>query len=323
MTTRISTLPSLATVTDATIIPVVEGGSTKKITGAALKTYTGSGGAPGGSNTQIQYNNSGAFGGSSNFTFSSSGGVVRGSNFVTGSGNSNFGIGITDAPAVNKGGRLSLTTNITAQDNWIAAAISGRTSNIGSYATYLTVETCTAPGVSVEVLRLAENAPVVLQGGSTSATGTGIAFPATQSASSDANTLDDYEEGTFTPTLVGSTSGSTVNGNNFGKYVKIGKYVWIDLNVDCANSFQPVGNLTITGLPFTSANYYANRYPLSADLSYVTFDNTKRWSAYVRTNSTVIDIAQNVSASASIAVTGANLANTNSSQRYMGFYEVA
>jgi hypothetical protein len=43
MTTRISTLPSLATVTDATIIPVVEGGATKRITGAALKTYTGSG----------------------------------------------------------------------------------------------------------------------------------------------------------------------------------------------------------------------------------------------------------------------------------------
>jgi hypothetical protein len=324
MTTRISTLPSLAAVTDTTIIPVVEGGATKKITGAALKTYTGSGGTPGGSNTQIQYNSSGAFAGSSNFTFNSSGGVIRGSNFVTGSGNSNFGIGITDTPAVNKGGRLSLTTNITAQDNWIAAAISGRTSNTGSYATYLTMETCTAPGVSVEVLRLAENAPVVLQGGSTSATGTGIAFPATQNASTNANTLDDYEEGTFTPVLVGSTSGAYSNTNyNTGRYVKIGKYVWIELEVQVSNSFQPVGDLTITGLPFTSVNYYNYRYPLSVDLSYVTFDNTKRWSANVRVNSTVIDIVQNVSAGVSIAVTGANLANTNSSQRYMGFYEVA
>jgi hypothetical protein len=32
-----------------------------------------------------------------------------------------------------------------------------------------------------------------------STSGAGITFPATQSASSDANTLDDYEEGTFTP----------------------------------------------------------------------------------------------------------------------------
>jgi len=39
MTTKISALPSLAALTDATVIPVVEGGATKKITGAALKTY--------------------------------------------------------------------------------------------------------------------------------------------------------------------------------------------------------------------------------------------------------------------------------------------
>jgi hypothetical protein len=34
-----------------------------------------------------------------------------------------------------------------------------------------------------------------------SASGSGISFPATQSASSDANTLDDYEEGTWTPSV--------------------------------------------------------------------------------------------------------------------------
>ena len=46
MTTKISTLPSLATVTDATIIPVVESGATKRITGLALKTYTGTASGP-------------------------------------------------------------------------------------------------------------------------------------------------------------------------------------------------------------------------------------------------------------------------------------
>jgi len=51
MTTKISTLPVLDTVTDATIIPVVEGGATKRITGAALKTYTGSSGGAGTSAT--------------------------------------------------------------------------------------------------------------------------------------------------------------------------------------------------------------------------------------------------------------------------------
>ena len=62
---------------------------------------------------------------------------------------------------------------------------------------------------NTERMRVNAGAPVLcLAGGSTSATGTGIAFPATQSASSDANTLDDYEEGTWTPTYSGSTSGT-------------------------------------------------------------------------------------------------------------------
>ncbi|MEI6590163.1 MAG: hypothetical protein WCO38_09505 [Verrucomicrobiota bacterium] len=62
-----------------------------------------------------------------------------------------------------------------------------------------------------------------LQGGTLSA-GTGIAFPATQSASTDANTLDDYEEGTWTPTQGGNL---TVVGtfSSSGTYTKIGRMV--------------------------------------------------------------------------------------------------
>ena len=42
-----------------------------------------------------------------------------------------------------------------------------------------------------------------------SASGAGITFPATQSASTDANTLDDYEEGTWTPTIAASSGSIT------------------------------------------------------------------------------------------------------------------
>ena len=49
----------------------------------------------------------------------------------------------------------------------------------------------------------------------------GITFPATQSASSDANTLDDYEEGTWTPTF--TNCGSTTL--SFAKYTKIGRVI--------------------------------------------------------------------------------------------------
>ena len=57
-----------------------------------------------------------------------------------------------------------------------------------------------------------------------SASGAGITFPATQSASSDANTLDDYEEGTWTPTF-DTSGGNTFTQSGTGIYTKIGRNV--------------------------------------------------------------------------------------------------
>jgi hypothetical protein len=81
-----------------------------------------------------------------------------------------------------------------------------------------------------------------------SASGAGITFPATQSASTNANTLDDYEEGTFTPVMRGTTSGTL---NLSGAYTKIGNTVQV--NIYYANPIAAgtiVGNVYITGLPF-------------------------------------------------------------------------
>ena len=91
-------------------------------------------------------------------------------------------------------------------------------------------------------------------GGATpAASGAGITFPATQSASSDANTLDDYEEGSWTLTLTPVTSGSiTVNSSyNTGYYTKIGRQVFIHLYFVVSSVSSPVGRLRINGLPFT------------------------------------------------------------------------
>jgi len=90
-----------------------------------------------------------------------------------------------------------------------------------------------------------------LQGGTLSA-GTGIAFPATQSASSDANTLDDYEEGTFTPTLTfgGASVGITYSGQT-GTYTKIGNIVRYSFDLRLSNKGSSTGNAKIS-LPFAS-----------------------------------------------------------------------
>ena len=92
---------------------------------------------------------------------------------------------------------------------------------------------------------------VILKGGNNSATGTGINFPATQAASSNANTLDDYEEGTFTPVISGSSSG-TFNG--YGQYVKIGKSVTVQCQFEGVQSSSISGDISITSMPFTIAD---------------------------------------------------------------------
>jgi hypothetical protein len=77
----------------------------------------------------------------------------------------------------------------------------------------------------------------------------GVTFPATQVPSADANTLDDYEEGTWTPTLSGPTSVSYVERQGF--YTKIGNMVYLKFNI--RGSWTGSGQAVISTLPFVSA----------------------------------------------------------------------
>jgi len=91
-----------------------------------------------------------------------------------------------------------------------------------------------------------------------STSGAGITFPATQSASSDANTLDDYEEGTWTP-VFGVSTGFTISAINSAGYTKIGNSV----TVQCYLTITGTGNssdLIIDGLPFVAktGGYWTN-----------------------------------------------------------------
>jgi hypothetical protein len=82
----------------------------------------------------------------------------------------------------------------------------------------------------------------------------GITFPATQVASADVNTLDDYEEGTWTPNVQGaSTAGTTTYSGRGGRYVKIGKLVWLRFFATYSAA-TGTGNFNITGLPFAVAD---------------------------------------------------------------------
>jgi hypothetical protein len=89
-------------------------------------------------------------------------------------------------------------------------------------------------------------------GGATpSASGAGITFPATQSASTDANTLDDYEEGTWTATLKGGGADPTTPVTATGIYTKIGRSVTVSVYFDNVNTTGASGEAYIAGIPFT------------------------------------------------------------------------
>jgi len=75
----------------------------------------------------------------------------------------------------------------------------------------------------------------------------GITFPATQSASTDANTLDDYEEGTWTPSVGGTATYSVQEG----RYVKVGQLVYLQCKIEIL-LLGTGSTTTISGLPFTT-----------------------------------------------------------------------
>ena len=82
-----------------------------------------------------------------------------------------------------------------------------------------------------------------------SASGAGITFPATQSASTDANTLDDYEEGDWTPNVGGSATYTLQKG----RYVKVGSVVTVNCDI-WVNVIGTGSTQYVSGLPFASNN---------------------------------------------------------------------
>ena len=223
-----------------------------KDTAGVVQIIAGKGGAGvvGGSNTQVQYNSSGSFAGSANFVWDNSNtrlGIGTSSPVTTldvnGSLNSlqaRFGA------VANRG--LEISTALIAGINDGISILNARGANSGVLAFQTD---------SVERMRINATGTVILQNGTTTANGTGITFPSSQNQSSNANTLDDYETGTWTPTLSSDGTPPTVSSYNqrLGSYTKIGNLVTATCTIRATLSSAGTGNALVTGLPFSSAGY--------------------------------------------------------------------
>jgi hypothetical protein len=142
-------------------------------------------------------------------------------------------------------------------------------------------------------------------GATAAASGAGITFPATVSASSDANTLDDYEEGAWTP--------NDASGANLTFTIARGRYTKIGREVTCYMVIQYPSTVNgavseIGGLPFTSGNPYGGGSDAGFG-GYITFtDYNVSYSVFTVPNSTNSQV---------YAFAGSRITNATLSDRYI------
>jgi hypothetical protein len=131
--------------------------------------------------------------------------------------------------------------------------------------------------------------------------GTGITFPTSQNASSDANTLDDYEEGTWTPVDV---SGAGLSLTVFGtaRYVKIGQLVFFSVDQLNFPSTSNTNAARIGGLPFTNnANNTGGINPVANNA------NADAGLVIANDSSLFLYAASSLSGSTNASLSGANI----------------
>jgi len=152
----------------------------------------------------------------------------------------------------------------------------------------------------------------------------GIGFPAAQNNSADANTLDDYEEGTFTPTLNAATTdfGAVAYAAvRSGLYTKIGRAVEFEITMKttAVTTTGAAGQVSIGGLPFAAAGTsnqfiavnvgYCAAWAANTPLHGLLVGNDTKINLYTRTASTGADTG----------VLGASVAGgNNANEMYIG-----
>ena len=141
--------------------------------------------------------------------------------------------------------------------------------------------------------------------------GKGIDFSAT-AGTGTSELLDDYEEGTFVPTYLGSTGNPTITYDmQYGIYVKVGRLCQAILRIRTDAVSGGSGNLRIGGLPFSA--FSAPTSSMSGGITVNRADSfTTNTPAFgvISNGNDYIDLNYDLAAN---AVTTANLTNAANS----------
>lgn len=161
--------------------------------------------------------------------------------------------------------------------------------------------------------------------GTVTVSGGQIAFPNIVNLSAGANTLDDYEEGTWSPTFSATTTviaGELYAAATYGIYVKIGKTVFISGTValSAVCYYGPCqsgsGGLIITSLPFNAASGTTGGYGSLACGYRTSWSTTTPGTAYVQASTNYIQL---FNAAVTVQITPSNLTDSAYIQ-FSGFY---
>ncbi len=150
--------------------------------------------------------------------------------------------------------------------------------------------------------------------------GKGIDFSSTSDASgSSSEVLDDYEEGTFTPSISSGLSAGQVSYNSrSGHYTKIGRIVYFTFHININSAVFDDGAFKFGGLPYTSVNDTNQAGGAFFNYSTGNFGTTHTWK--VVGNST--DLQAVTSAGDAVAANTTSFNTNNRQVSYSGFYRV-
>jgi hypothetical protein len=177
-------------------------------------------------------------------------------------------------------------------------------------------------GVTTDGTRMTASTTIGVGGATPSTSGSGISFPATQSASSDANTLDDYEEGTWTATLTAGGSGTITvnNAASVNRYTKIGQLVTITAYIEVSSVSSPVGRLALGGLPFSQdSSSIGGQCAYNLGLT----GSPGGFYQIISGGTTNLQLDIQTADGTNPAINGANFVTTGTAFRFIVFYRIA